>query len=140
MTHEEDHSWAKDRIATYLSGELTAEERDRLDAHLDTCGACAQEVQEAANEELKLEEVIDSDPPPTSWQPVDPVFVRAVRAGIPSVVVSRPEFEGSGLSERWLRAADLRVRIPIREGIDSLNAAAAAAVAFYALTAPALGR
>ena len=48
--------------------------------------------------------------------------------------------EGSGLSERWLRAADLRVRIPMREGIDSLNAAAAAAVAFYALTAPALGR
>ena len=41
--------------------------------------------------------------------------------------------EGDGLSERWLRAADLRVRIPMREGIDSLNAAAAAAVAFYAL-------
>jgi tRNA G18 (ribose-2'-O)-methylase SpoU len=41
--------------------------------------------------------------------------------------------EGDGLSERWLRAADVRVRIPMREGIDSLNAAAAAAVAFYAL-------
>jgi tRNA G18 (ribose-2'-O)-methylase SpoU len=45
--------------------------------------------------------------------------------------------EGDGLSERWLRAADLRVRIPMREGIDSLNAAGAAAVAFYALTPPA---
>ena len=43
--------------------------------------------------------------------------------------------EGDGLSDRWLRAADLRVRIPMREGIDSLNAAAAAAVAFYALAA-----
>jgi tRNA G18 (ribose-2'-O)-methylase SpoU len=43
--------------------------------------------------------------------------------------------EGDGLSERWLGAADLRVRIPMREGIDSLNAAAAAAVAFYALAA-----
>jgi len=41
--------------------------------------------------------------------------------------------EGDGLSDRWLRAADVRVRIPMREGIDSLNAAAAAAVAFYAL-------
>jgi tRNA G18 (ribose-2'-O)-methylase SpoU len=41
--------------------------------------------------------------------------------------------EGDGLSDRWLNAADLRVRIPMREGIDSLNAAAAAAVAFYAL-------
>jgi tRNA G18 (ribose-2'-O)-methylase SpoU len=47
--------------------------------------------------------------------------------------------EGDGLSERWLRAADLRVRIPMREGIDSLNAAAAAAVAFYALAEPPRG-
>lgn len=41
--------------------------------------------------------------------------------------------EGEGLSERWLGAADLRVRIAMRGGIDSLNAAAAAAVAFHAL-------
>ncbi len=41
--------------------------------------------------------------------------------------------EGDGLSERWLRAADLRVRIAMHGGIDSLNAAAAAAVAFHAL-------
>ncbi len=41
--------------------------------------------------------------------------------------------EGEGLSERWLRAADVRVRIAMREGIDSLNAAAAAAVAFHQL-------
>ncbi len=44
--------------------------------------------------------------------------------------------EGDGLSERWLSAADLRVRIPMHGGIDSLNAAAAAAVAFFALAAP----
>ena len=41
--------------------------------------------------------------------------------------------EGEGLSERWLGAADLRVRIAMHGGIDSLNAAAAAAVAFHAL-------
>ena len=41
--------------------------------------------------------------------------------------------EGDGLSERWLRAADLRVRIAMHGGIDSLNAAVAAAVAFHAL-------
>jgi tRNA G18 (ribose-2'-O)-methylase SpoU len=44
--------------------------------------------------------------------------------------------EGHGLSERWIGAADLRVRIPMREGIDSLNVAAAAAVACYALAMP----
>jgi tRNA G18 (ribose-2'-O)-methylase SpoU len=40
--------------------------------------------------------------------------------------------EGAGLSARWLEAADLRVRIPMRAGVDSLNVAAAAAVACYA--------
>ena len=44
--------------------------------------------------------------------------------------------EADGSSAHWLDAADLRLRIPMREGIDSLNAAAAAAVAFYALSPP----
>ncbi|SPF69394.1 50S ribosomal protein L30e-like [Propionibacterium ruminifibrarum] len=41
--------------------------------------------------------------------------------------------EGSGLSSRWLRQADVAVRIPMARGIDSLNVAAAAAVACYTL-------
>jgi tRNA G18 (ribose-2'-O)-methylase SpoU len=45
--------------------------------------------------------------------------------------------EGHGLSPRWQRAADLRVRIPIAAGVDSLNVAAAAAVACYALASSA---
>lgn len=43
--------------------------------------------------------------------------------------------EGEGLSARALAAADERVRIPMSDGVDSLNVAAAAAVAFYAVTA-----
>jgi tRNA G18 (ribose-2'-O)-methylase SpoU len=42
--------------------------------------------------------------------------------------------EGPGLSDAWLAAADVRVRIPMQPGVDSLNVAAAAAVAFYACT------
>ena len=41
--------------------------------------------------------------------------------------------EGAGLSARWTRAADVRVKIAMHAGIDSLNVAAAAAVACYAL-------
>ena len=41
--------------------------------------------------------------------------------------------EGPGLSARWLEAAALRMRIPMRAGVDSLNVGAAAAVALYAL-------
>ena len=41
--------------------------------------------------------------------------------------------EGEGLTEQTMAAADLRVRIPLADGVDSLNVGAAAAVAFYAL-------
>ena len=41
--------------------------------------------------------------------------------------------EGHGLSPRWETSADSRATIPMRTGIDSLNVAAATAVACYAL-------
>ncbi len=41
--------------------------------------------------------------------------------------------EGSGLSGRWLDAADQTVRIPMSRGVDSLNVASAAAIACYLL-------
>jgi tRNA G18 (ribose-2'-O)-methylase SpoU len=44
--------------------------------------------------------------------------------------------EGPGLSPDALGAADLAVRIPMARGVDSLNVAAAAAVAFYAVAHP----
>ncbi|MHA3019420.1 TrmH family RNA methyltransferase [Mycobacterium sp. BMJ-28] len=39
--------------------------------------------------------------------------------------------EGPGLTEHAMRAADVRVRIPMSRGTDSLNVATAAALAFY---------
>jgi len=41
--------------------------------------------------------------------------------------------EGAGLSPEALAAADRRLRIPMVAGVDSLNVAAAAAIAFYLL-------
>ena len=41
--------------------------------------------------------------------------------------------EGPGLSEEVLALADVRVRIPMRPGVDSLNVATAAAIAFHRL-------
>lgn len=41
--------------------------------------------------------------------------------------------EGAGLSERWISQADTAAVIPMRAGVDSLNVAAAAAVACYVL-------
>lgn len=44
--------------------------------------------------------------------------------------------EGDGLAARTVAAADAVVRIPMAGGVDSLNVAAAAAVAFWALRVP----
>ena len=41
--------------------------------------------------------------------------------------------EGEGLSPRWIAEADVCVRIPMTAGIDSLNVAAASAIACYSL-------
>lgn len=82
-----------------------------------------------------------------SW----PADLRAVRAAGFSVVALTPDptaddvatleddrpvalllgAEGPGLSDEALAAADRRVRIPIAPGVDSLNVATAAAVAFH---------
>jgi tRNA G18 (ribose-2'-O)-methylase SpoU len=47
--------------------------------------------------------------------------------------------EGPGLSDAALAACDVRVRIPIRAGVDSLNVGHAAAVAFHVLGRRAAG-
>jgi tRNA G18 (ribose-2'-O)-methylase SpoU len=44
--------------------------------------------------------------------------------------------EGPGLSEEALARADQRVRIPMAGGVDSVNVATAAAIAFHALARP----
>jgi tRNA G18 (ribose-2'-O)-methylase SpoU len=47
--------------------------------------------------------------------------------------------EGPGLTDAALAAADEWVRIPMADGVDSLNVATAAALAFYAARAPQVG-
>ena len=41
--------------------------------------------------------------------------------------------EGDGLADKVIRACDYTVRIPMHHGVDSLNVAAASAVAFWEL-------
>ncbi|MBR6899469.1 MAG: RNA methyltransferase [Bacteroidales bacterium] len=60
--------------------------------------------------------------------------------GIGDPVLREPErlaiimgTEGDGLSDEVLRSCDYVAKIPMRRGVDSLNVAAAAAVAFYQL-------
>ncbi|MEZ5382805.1 MAG: RNA methyltransferase [Microthrixaceae bacterium] len=63
----------------------------------------------------------------------DALDIGALRAGDDDPVALLVGAEGPGLSSAVLGAADLRVRIPLSGGVDSLNVGAAAAVAAYAL-------
>jgi tRNA G18 (ribose-2'-O)-methylase SpoU len=52
----------------------------------------------------------------------------AIRADKVAILVGA---EGPGLTETVMRASDVRVRVPMSRGTDSLNVATAAALAFY---------
>ncbi|MGA4508627.1 TrmH family RNA methyltransferase [Propionibacteriaceae bacterium G1746] len=59
-------------------------------------------------------------------------------ASVPALVAGRKVAimlgtEGHGLDETWLAAADIVATIPMQAGVDSLNVAAAAAIACYVL-------
>ncbi|HET6499240.1 MAG TPA: RNA methyltransferase [Amycolatopsis sp.] len=60
----------------------------------------------------------------------DAVPLRSVGSGKIAVLLGS---EGPGLTPAALAAADLAVRIPMSEGVDSLNVATAAAITFYEL-------
>ncbi|MBU6241437.1 MAG: RNA methyltransferase [Acidobacteria bacterium] len=62
----------------------------------------------------------------------DAVDLSGVKAGRRVALVLGSERDG--LSDDWMRLAGHRVRIPMAAGVDSLNVAAAAAVACYGLT------
>ncbi|HET6627019.1 MAG TPA: RNA methyltransferase [Nocardioidaceae bacterium] len=62
----------------------------------------------------------------------DAVDIEQAVAGVEKVALLMGS-EGPGLSARWMRSADVRAVIPMAAGIDSLNVAAATAVACYVL-------
>ena len=63
----------------------------------------------------------------------DAVDIEQAVAGVERVALLMGS-EGHGLSERWMRSADVRAVIAMAAGIDSLNVAAAAAVACYVVS------
>jgi tRNA G18 (ribose-2'-O)-methylase SpoU len=63
----------------------------------------------------------------------DALDLAQLAAAVPERLALLLGTEGDGLSRATARSADLRVRIPMAPGVDSLNVAAAAAVACWAL-------
>lgn len=65
-------------------------------------------------------------------QDLDQVRGRLARTQVRKIAIMLGT-EGAGLSDRWIEQAKLVAKIPMRAGIDSLNVAAASAVACYVL-------
>jgi tRNA G18 (ribose-2'-O)-methylase SpoU len=65
----------------------------------------------------------------------DSVPLRGLRARVPGRIALLLGAEGPGLSAEAIAAADLAVRIEMVPGVDSLNVATAAAVAFHEVAA-----
>lgn len=63
--------------------------------------------------------------------PAAPTLASAMAELIADKIAMMVGAEGPGLKEHTMRSADVRVRIPMSRGTDSLNVATAAAVAFY---------
>ena len=63
----------------------------------------------------------------------DAVTLDELAADAPDKVALVMGTEGDGLRQRTVAASDLVVRIPMQHGVDSLNVAAASAVAMWAL-------
>ncbi|MET3811004.1 RNA methyltransferase [Arthrobacter sp. UYEF3] len=63
----------------------------------------------------------------------DAVDVHVLAARDPERLALVLGTEGAGMSDETLAAVDLAVKIPMRAGVDSLNVAAASAVAFWEL-------
>ncbi len=63
----------------------------------------------------------------------DAVSLDEFARGLPERIAIVLGTEGDGLSRRAVASADVTVRIPMRSGVDSLNVAAASAVALWAL-------
>lgn len=63
------------------------------------------------------------------------VFLDDARLQRPEKLAVLLGTEGEGLQQRTIEMADLVAKIPMREGVDSLNVAAASAVAFWELRA-----
>lgn len=66
----------------------------------------------------------------------DAVSLRQFAADRPERVAVVLGTEGDGLTPEAIDASDVIVRIPMSNGVDSLNVASASAVALYALLAP----
>jgi anti-sigma factor RsiW len=70
MPSNEKHP--KDSLPAYLAGDLSPEEQRRVEAHLETCSECAEELHELSKTYVALIESLPSEAPPARvWDAIE---------------------------------------------------------------------
>ena len=141
MDHSSTDHLSNDELAAYLDRQLGQQRRDRVEAHLEACPTCREELAEVAR-------LIDTAPPlagPRRLGGVRPLWVGvALAAGLGAVVVARGGTGvGTGRGEPT-RAADLaegpsRLEV-VTPKADSLVARAGLILSWHAAAAASLYR
>jgi hypothetical protein len=111
------HAEVRDRLGPYLEGDLPLQQRALVDAHLDGCPSCAEELKELRGTIGLLRSLPEIEPP----------------TGFARSVVARIE-DGEGQPTFWIRLLDALDMLLRSRGLAL--GAAAGGVAVLALLAP----
>src|SRR5262245_4848585 len=110
-----EHEMWSDRLSAYLDGELKKAERERLEAHVAECAACAVALAELREVMTRARSLVDTPPATDLWPLIEAQLTpRGAAASVPAAAKERGKvLAGPG---RWGRRFEL--------GLPQLAAAA----------------
>jgi hypothetical protein len=90
-----EHEMWSDRLSAYLDGELKNAERERLEAHVAACAACAVALAELREVMARARSLVDTPPATDLWPAIEArLEPRSAPAKEPGTVVAGPSWWG----------------------------------------------
>jgi len=109
----ECHSPWRDRLSEYRDGDLSREERGRLEDHLRSCPACARTLDELEAVVRRARALEDRSPPRDLWPGIEAALGTADGAEeAVSALGRRSGGKRSGARRRWARGRSFRLTLP----------------------------
>src|SRR5262245_64293806 len=90
-----EHEMWSDRLSAYLDGELKNAERERLEAHVAECAACAVALAELREVMARARTLVDAPPATDLWPAIEVQLT-------PRGAAARPERARVLAGPRWL--------------------------------------
>jgi hypothetical protein len=87
------HGWIRHKLAAYALGELNPAQAQRIEAHLQACVACRQEVEAIRVGIARVQELPRLKAPDDLWQRLEPKLETTVQIGRSAVRDLKPPFQ-----------------------------------------------